>query len=77
MTAKKPINFEQSLKTLNALVEKMEQGNLSLEDSLQQFEKGVTLIRQCQQALAAAEQKVKILTEKNGESTLENFETDE
>ncbi len=57
------IDFEQSLAELNSLVEKMEQGGLSLEDSLQFFEQGINLVRQCQQALSTAEQKVKILTQ--------------
>ena len=57
--------FEQALQELEALVEKMEQGELSLEDSLQHFEKGVQLSRACQQALKDAEQKVEILMQKN------------
>ena len=44
-------NFERSLQELEALVEKMEQGDLSLEDSLSHFERGVQLSRTCQQAL--------------------------
>lgn len=57
------LNFEQTLAELHDLVEKMEHGGLSLQESLQYFERGVGLIRHCQQELAAAEQKVKILTE--------------
>ena len=53
------IDFEKSLEKLNKLVEKMEQGNLPLEESLKSFEDGVVLIRQCQEALDKAEQKVK------------------
>jgi exodeoxyribonuclease VII small subunit len=56
-------NFEQALAELKLLVEKMEQGGLPLQDSLQYFEQGIGLIRHCQQQLASAEQKVKILTE--------------
>ena len=55
--------FEESLAKLESLVEKMEAGELSLEDSLKTFEEGVKLTRECQQALAQAEQKVKILIE--------------
>lgn len=54
----------------------MEQGELSLEDSLKSFERGVALTRTCQKALQEAEQKVQILLEKNGTQTLEPF-TDE
>lgn len=68
-----PIDFEKSLHRLNQLVETMESGNISLEASLKHFEEGIALIRQCQGALTQAEQKVKILTEKSGKTTLENF----
>ena len=46
-----PVDFESALKELEALVEKMEQGDIRLEDSLQHFERGIQLTRQCQQAL--------------------------
>ena len=63
----KKIDFEASLGRLEQLVEKMEEGDLSLEDSLKTFEQGVKLTRDCQQALTEAEQKVQLLMEKNGE----------
>lgn len=69
----KTFNFEKSLEKLNTLVEKMEQGNLTLEASLKHFEEGVALIRQCQDALNKAEQKVKILTEAEGKDALKDF----
>jgi exodeoxyribonuclease VII small subunit len=59
--------FEKSLKELEALVVKMEQGNLSLEESLQHFERGIQLTRICQQALKEAEQKVEVLLKKSGQ----------
>jgi exodeoxyribonuclease VII small subunit len=65
--AQQPANLEQSLDTLEALVERMESGDLSLEESLQAFEEGVRLTRECQQALRAAEQKVRILLAGDGE----------
>lgn len=58
-------DFESSLNQLNQLIEKMEAGQLSLENSLQCFEEGVALIKQCQKTLSDAEQKIQILTEKN------------
>lgn len=70
-------DFEAALAELEALVEKMEQGDLSLDDSLKQFERGVQLTRSCQQALRTAEQKVQVLLEKNGEETLEPLDSDE
>ena len=68
--------FEESLAEIERLVNQLEQGDLSLEDSLKSFERGVTLTRICQKALQEAEQKVQILIEKNGTQTLESF-TDE
>lgn len=74
-----PVNFEGALRELEALVEKMETGDLSLEESLKHFERGVGLSRACQKALTDAEQKVKILMEKDHAHALEDFvpETDE
>ena len=54
-------NFEASLAELEALVKQMEQGDLTLEDSLAAFERGILLTRGCQAALAQAEQKVNVL----------------
>ncbi len=59
-------DFEKSLSELNQLIEKMENGNLSLESALKYFEQGVTLIKSCQQTLAETEQKVQKMTEKDG-----------
>lgn len=70
-------NFEAALTELEQLVEQMERGEMSLEQSLKSFERGVALTRQCQQALQAAEHKVQMLLEKNGEETLEDFQPDE
>ncbi|WP_150306012.1 exodeoxyribonuclease VII small subunit [Pseudomonas saliphila] len=69
MARKKPIDFEQSLSALQQLVERLESGELSLEDSLAAFEQGVALTRDCQQALTQAEQKVQQLVEQNGTPT--------
>jgi exodeoxyribonuclease VII small subunit len=68
--------FEESLAEIERLVNQLEQGDLSLEESLKSIERGVTLTRICQKALQEAEQKVQILIEKNGTQTLESF-TDE
>ncbi len=58
----KPIHFEHSIAELEAIVMQLEKGELSLENSLQQFEKGITLARQCQDALNQAEQKIELLS---------------
>lgn len=64
---KKAASFEQSLSDLEVLVNKMEAGDLSLDESLGAFEEGVKLTRECQKMLDEAEQKVRILTEQDGE----------
>ena len=69
----KPLDFEKALNELETLVESMEQGDVSLEDSLKQFERGVELTRQCQTALKEAEQKVQILIDKSEQADLEDF----
>jgi exodeoxyribonuclease VII small subunit len=55
-------SFEDQLRQLESLVDTLERGDLSLEASLAAFEQGVALTRACQQALDAAEQRVRILT---------------
>jgi len=67
MATRKTYPFEESLARLEQLVQKMESGELSLEDSLKTFEEGIRLTRECQKALKDAEQKVRMLTEKNGD----------
>lgn len=62
-----PLNFESAMQELEALVERMEKSELSLEDSLRDFERGVELTRLCQQALRDAELKVQMLVDKNDE----------
>ncbi|MEM9387392.1 MAG: exodeoxyribonuclease VII small subunit [Pseudomonadota bacterium] len=61
-------DFERSLEELETLVARMEKGDLSLEDSLAQFERGIALTRSCQQALREAEQKIDALAGPDGES---------
>lgn len=78
--SKKPLNFEQALGELEALVAAMESGDLTLEESLQAFEAGVRLARECQQTLQQAEQKVQLLLAEDGSTTpfpgLENANAD-
>lgn len=67
------LNFETALNQLEAMIEKMATGQLSLEESLKNFEKGIALARQCQLVLKEAEQKVQILIEQNGEYKTQSF----
>lgn len=71
------LSFEDALGELETLIDKMEKGELSLEDSLASFERGIELTRTCQAALKAAEQKVEILTAKSVDAQLEPFAGDD
>jgi exodeoxyribonuclease VII small subunit len=70
---KNPSQFENAMEELEKLVEQMEQGDISLEESLKAFERGIKLTRTCQQALQEAEQKVQLLLEQDGQQTMEPF----
>jgi len=69
-----PSNFEQSLAQLEALVAKLESGDLPLDQALVSFEQGVRLTRECQGALSAAQQKVQLLLQRGESMVLEEFE---
>ena len=76
---KKPkgYDFEKALSDLEQLVERMENSDFSLEESLQAFEQGIKLTRECQRMLAQAEQKVQILIQGEDKIKLEPFESTE
>ena len=66
-TKKIEIDFEKALEQLEGIVEDLESGDLSLENSLKSFEKGIKLARQCQEQLSKAELQVQKLIEEKGE----------
>lgn len=72
-TASPVADFEHSLDALERLVEKMEQGQMSLEDSLAAYERGVGLYRRCQQALEQAELRVRLLSDPEQPDAAEPF----
>ncbi|HTQ99277.1 MAG TPA: exodeoxyribonuclease VII small subunit [Candidatus Acidoferrum sp.] len=77
MTRKNPkFNFEEALANLESLVEAMEAGDLSLEESLKAFEQGIKLTRECQQMLDQAEQKVQLLLANTDVPAAEPFAED-
>jgi exodeoxyribonuclease VII small subunit len=77
-SSKDPVpDFETAMRDLEELVERLEHGDLPLEESLAAFERGVMLTRTCQSALKEAEQKVEILLKKAGEPAVEDFTPDE
>lgn len=73
------MDFEKKLGRLEEIVNKMEKGDLALEESLKLFEEGVRLSRECHQKLNDAESKVKLLVsmDQNGQATTTNFTADE
>lgn len=73
---KSEATFENDLETLESIVAALEEGGLSLDDALKQFESGITLARRCEKALGDAEKKIEILM-KNAEGELEAQPFDE
>lgn len=71
------LSFEESLSELDTIVQSLEQGELSLEESMALFERGLNLSQVSQTKLQTAEQKVKILLDKNGEQSLSDFDLSE
>jgi len=71
MATKKKLNFEQSMIRLEEIVTLLEQGEAPLEQSLTLFEEGAGLLRSCTVLLDQAEQKVKLLTAGEDDSTIE------
>ena len=74
---KKAVDFEQQLASLEGLVESLESGELSLEESLKSFEQGIKVARDCQAALKSAEQKVEVLMRQGDELASQPFEDNE
>lgn len=70
-------NFESALKRLEEIVQKLEEGNLSLDDSLKLFEEGIQLSRFCTKKLSEAEKKVEKLIKIGEEFKLEPLDIEE
>jgi exodeoxyribonuclease VII small subunit len=70
-------DFERALSELESLVERLERGDLPLEEALKTFERGVELTRHCQTSLKAAQQKVEILLKRSGQTGIETFNVPE
>src|SRR6202453_691384 len=73
----KPLDFETAMRDLEQIVERLEHGDLPLEESLAAFERGVILTRSCQTALKEAEQRVEILLKNAGGAQVDDFDPDE
>ena len=72
MTKKDTANFETSLKKLEKIIEKLEDGDISLEDSVKSFEEGIGLVKECQKQLSRSELKVKKLLDNGDTVDLDN-----
>jgi len=68
----KKIDFESSLKELESIVEKLEDENINLEDSVKSFEEGVNLVKECQKQLQNAELKIKKLLDDGSSTEIDN-----
>ena len=66
------VSFEHSIEELTGTIQQLEDGNLSLTESLQGYEKGVKLIRQCQQALDQAQQTIRMVEDSQLNSKINN-----
>ena len=72
--ASKLLDFEKQLSELEGIVKAMERGDMTLDESLRAYELGVKLTRECQSALDTAQQRIQVLSEKNGVLVEEPFE---
>jgi exodeoxyribonuclease VII small subunit len=70
-------DFEEALAELEGLVERLERGDLPLDEALKTFERGVELTRHCQASLKAAQQKVEILLKRGSGTAIEPFSVPE
>jgi len=71
------LSFEQAIKELTSIVSRIEQGQIPLQDSLEQYERGMTLIKHCRGILQEAEKRIeKISEQENSENRSQNTEPD-
>lgn len=68
-------NFEKSMENLEDIVNQLEKGNLNLDETVEKFEEGMKIAKQCNDMLEKAEKRITIILEKNGELEEKNFET--
>jgi exodeoxyribonuclease VII small subunit len=70
-----PLNFENAMDRLEAIVEQMESGKLALEDLIVRYEEGMSLVKTCQERLASAEQKIEVIARNStGKPVVKHFE---
>ena len=71
------MKFEDAMQELEAITAKLEKGDLSLDESVSNFEEGMKLAKKCNNILEEAEKKIKVLVQKEGELEEEDFSTEE
>lgn len=71
--SKKDINFEDAISKLNEIAEELENGNLSLDESMAKFEEGMKLSKSCKEMLDTAEKKITMLITDDGKIEEKNF----
>jgi exodeoxyribonuclease VII small subunit len=73
-TSQEPASFEAAMAELEALVARMEDGELPLEESISAYQRGAELLRHCEKILADAEQRIKVLMPDGGDGTLQDYD---
>lgn len=73
----KEVSFEEAMKELEQITIELENGNLTLDESVSKFEEGMKLSKKCNDIIEKAEKKITILLNKNGEIEEENFEANQ
>ena len=71
--SEKKVDFEKSMEELEKIVEKLEKGDLNLDESVEEFEKGMKISKECNKILESAEKKITILLQKEGSIEEDNF----
>ena len=70
-------NFEEQIEELENIIKELEAGKLNLDESVEKFEEGMKISKECSKMLESAERKITILLNKDGNVEEENFETNE
>lgn len=76
MATKKKESFEESINILETIVNELESGELTLDESVKKFEEGMKISRECNEILESAEKRITILLEKDGKLEEEDFEVE-
>lgn len=69
----KQLNFEESMESLEKIVQELEKGDLNLDDSVKKFEEGMKISKECNKFLEQAEKRITVLINENGNITEENL----